>query len=113
MRILQVIARVPELRQVLPAAIIFMVLSILGTSYNSYYDILQLRDIYMQEYRHDDFARELANRLATRTVVKLKAEGRAGDDLDVNTLQNHLLLQISDASHYDTVVNLEYANRCK
>ena len=111
MRIFQIISREPVLRQVLPAAIIFTVLSILGTTYNSYYDILQLRDIYMQEYRHDDFARELANRLAKRTVVKLKAEGRVSDDLHVNTLQDHLLLQISDASHYDTVVNLEYANR--
>ena len=48
----QVIAVEDQLVQVLPAAIFFTVFSILGTSYNSYHDIMQIRDMYQQKYHH-------------------------------------------------------------
>ena len=51
------IAEEPDLVQVLPAAIFFTVLSAIGTSYNTYYDTLQLRDIYQQKYNHVRFAK--------------------------------------------------------
>ena len=53
-----------ELIQVYPASVFFMVLSWMGTSYNSYNDILQIWHIYMQTYKHDDFAAFLARKMA-------------------------------------------------
>ncbi len=68
----QVIAIEDDLAEVLPAAIFFNIFSILGTSYNSYYDILQLRDMYMQRYRHEEFALELAKKTAERTISNIR-----------------------------------------
>ena len=53
-----------ELIQVYPASVFFMVLSWIGTSYNSYNDIIQIMHIYMQTYKHDDFAAVLARKMA-------------------------------------------------
>jgi hypothetical protein len=50
--VIMVIAEEPELVQILPAAIFFTVLSIVGSMYNAYYDVQQLRDIYQQKYHH-------------------------------------------------------------
>lgn len=50
--VIMVIAEEADLVQVLPAAIFFTVLSAVGSAYNAYYDIQQLRDIYQQKYHH-------------------------------------------------------------
>jgi hypothetical protein len=96
--------------QVLPAAIYFVVLSVLGTSYNSYFDIMQLRDIYMQWYQHDTFGRELAKKIAGKTMTNLRRAGR-GQYLEACNIEAHLLQQLEDPVHYDAIVELEYAYR--
>ena len=58
----------------------------------------------------DNFAGDLAKRLAVRTVGNLERAGHPGE-LSVEALERSLRAQINDEAHYDTIVNLEYANR--
>ena len=58
----------------------------------------------------DDFAAQLARRLAVRTVANLEKAGH-DSEYTVDGLERSLLTQINDDAHYDTIVNLEYANR--
>jgi hypothetical protein len=52
----------------------------------------------------------LSKRLAERTVANLEKQGHA-DEISAEGLQKDLYAQINDEAHYDTIVDLEYANR--